>query len=276
MKYNKLTLFLLFLLILVSCSSSDTEDPIKGKITLVTDWNKRSTGIDQPTNYSVIINNQTLTYTQTSNILPELEAGIYPVCIYNSADKISISGTTVTIVSSNNIVEPNPGWLFTAMTEAQYADNKEETIKVAMQQQVRQLTIELKPEGGTIDRITSITATLSGVTGVWDFKDNKPTGSAMSIPLNFNKQADGTWQAVVRLLGIIGTQQKLIGKVIFENNSSQEILLESDLSSDLSGFNVDKEKALSLNGHMKNTPTEIGVVSNVTDWTRVDNAVVAE
>ena len=265
MKLNKIFL-LLAIAAMTSCTIVDLEDPLKGKITLATDWSKRTSGIEQPTSYSVIINNQTLNYTQASNLLPELDVGTYPIHIYNTPEKVTVNGTTVAVATTNNQVDPAPGWLFTAVTQAEYADFKVETITAAMQQQVRQLTIILKPEGGTTERITSITASLSGVAGTWDFKANIPTGNAMNAPLIFTKQADGTWQAIVRLLGITGSQQKLLGVVAFENGTPVDIPLDSDLSGSLSNFNTDKKTPLSLLGEMKETPTEFGLTSVISSW----------
>lgn len=275
MKLTKIFLILI-LAVMTSCTIADLEDPLKGKMTLVTDWSKRTTGIEQPANYTVIINNQTLNYTQTSNLLPELETGNYPIYIYNNSDKISITGTTATVTMTGDLVNPLPGWLFTATTEARYADFKEETITVQMRQQMRQLTITLKPEGGTVDRIANIAASLSGVAGVWDFKENRPTGNAMSVPLNFAKKEDGTWQIIVRLLGIIGSQQRLIGTVSFDGDSPADITLDSNLSAVIAKFNEDKITPLSLQGNMRETPTEIGFGTSVTDWIRVDESIVAE
>lgn len=75
MKFNKI-LLLIMITILASCDTIvDLEDPLKGNITLTTDWSIRTEGIPQPASYKVIINNQTLEYTQATNLLPELPAG---------------------------------------------------------------------------------------------------------------------------------------------------------------------------------------------------------
>lgn len=270
MKININKLLLLtancLLLTVISCTRVDLEDPLKGKMTLVTDWNKRTAAIEQPPSYTVILNNQTLNYTQTSNLLPELDAGTYRIHIYNTPEKITISGTIASVNIIGNNVDPLPGWLFTATTEARYADFKEETITMQMRQQVRQLTITLKPTGGTIDKISNITASLSGIAGAWDFKENKPTGNSVSVPLNFTKKEDGTWQITIRLLGITGSQQRLIGTVSFEGGSPADIALDSDLSAIIAKFNEDKITPLSLQGEMKETPTEFGFTSVITSW----------
>lgn len=265
---NKLLLFTAncLLLTVMSCTRVDLEDPLKGKMTLVTDWSKRTTGVEQPASYTVILNNQTLTYSQATNLLPELEAGNYPIHIYNTPDKISVTGTTATVATTGNVVDPLPGWLFTATTAARYADFKEETITVQMRQQVRQLAITLKPTEGTIDKISNITASMSGIAGAWDFKENKPTGNLVSVPLHFTKKEDGSWQIAVRLLGITGSQQRLTGTVSFEGVSPADINLDSDLSAIIAKFNTDKITPLLLQGEMKETPTEFGFTSIITSW----------
>lgn len=267
-KINKLLLLTAncLLLTVISCTRVDLEDPLKGKMTLVTDWNKRTAAIEQPPSYTVILNNQTLNYTQTSNLLPELDAGTYRIHIYNTPEKITISGTIATVNIIGNNVDPLPGWLFTASTQVVYADFKEEAINVEMQQQVRQLTIILRPEGGTVDRISNITASLSGIAGAWDFKENKPTGNSVSVPLYFTKKEDGTWQITIRLLGITGSQQRLTGTVSFEGDSPADIAIDSDLSAVIALFNTDKITPLLLQGEMKETPTEFGFTSVITSW----------
>ena len=81
---------------------------------------------------------------------------------------------------------------------------------------------------------------------------------------------------MVRLLGITGSQQRLTGTVSFEGGSPADIALDSDLSAVIALFNEDKITPLSLQGNMKETPTEIGFGTSVTDWMRVDESVIAE
>lgn len=260
-----LTVNCLLLTVMSSCTLVDLEEPLKGNITLTTDWSKRTAGVEQPASYIVAINNQTLTFSNISNRLPEFVAGTYPIYVYNTPDKITINGTTATVATNNGQIEPQPDYLFTATTQAVYADFKEETITAAMQQQVRQLNITLKPQGSTADKITNITASLSGVAGAWNFKTNQATGNAMNVPLSFVKQADGTWQATVRLLGITGNVQKLTGVIAFEDNSPADINLESELSSDLSAFNTDKINPLSLRGNIE-IPSQAGFTVTISQW----------
>ncbi len=261
---NKLLLFTAncLLLTVISCTRVDLEDPLKGKMTLVTDWSKRTSGIEQPASYMVIINNQTLNYTQATNILPELEAGNYPIYIYNSPDKISITGTTAAVTMTGNLVDPLPGWLFTATTEARYADFKEEIITVQMQQQIRQLTIELTVTEGDPERIASTSATLTGIANSLDYESNIHSGAKLSIAPSFTRDGNKL-TATVRLLGMANETKKLILDITFTDGETQHI--ESDVSAQLVNFNQNKHVPLTISGNL-NTPEESGFAATITGW----------
>lgn len=51
------------------------------KVTHITDWTKRSENINIPLSYFVEMNNKTLTFNYSRNILSGLEAGYYPALI---------------------------------------------------------------------------------------------------------------------------------------------------------------------------------------------------
>jgi len=267
MKILKIFLFLPMVIIMASCDTIiDLEDPPKGRVTLTTDWSNRSTGIERPADYNVVIDKQTLKFTEETNQLPELDRGTYPIHIYNTPEKISINGTEATINSTNNIVEPLPGWLFTSVTQVEYTDFKVETITASMQQQVRQLTISIKPEGSTASKLASIDATLSGVASEWNIQANKPEGNPCRVLPSFAKQADGTWQATVRLLGTIGNEQKLTITLNFPDGI-EPIIIESNLNTELSDFNKDKYKPLTLSAKIVETHTELGLTTEIEGWT---------
>lgn len=261
MKLSKI-LLLLAIAAMTSCTIVDLEDPLKGNITLTTDWGKRTSGIEQPTNYTVIVNNQTLNYTQPTNLLPELNTGTYPIHIYNTPDKISIAGTTATVATTNNQVEPLPGWLFTATTQAIYADFKEETVTAVMQQQIRQLTIELSVAEGDPERIASTAATLTGIANSLDFKSNVHSGTNLSVAPVFVRNGNKL-TAAVHLIGTTSESQKLILDIAFTDGRTQRI--ESDVSSMLANFNTNKHIPINISADL-NTPAEAGFAATITGW----------
>lgn len=262
MKFNKIFLFLLLVLTVVSCTRVDLEDPLKGKITLTTDWSKRTTGIEQPENYTIKLGDQTLTYTQPSNLLPELKTGIYPIWIYNTPEKISVSVTTATVNTTDNLVDPLPGWLFTAVSEAVYADFKEEAITAVMQQQVRQLTIELTITEGNPEHITSTTATLTGIANNLNFKTNTHSGTNLSVSPVFTRNGNKL-TAVVRLLGTVAEPQILTLDITFTDGRTQQVV--SNISSYLPEFNINKHIPLAISANL-NTPIEVGFTATITGW----------
>lgn len=271
MKFNisKLLLFTVscLLLTVISCTRVDLENPLKGKMTLVTDWSKHTTGVEQPASYTVILNNQTLTYAQATNLLPEQEAGNYPIYIYNTPDKISIAGTTATVATTGNVVDPLPGWLFTATTEARYADFKEETITAVMQQQIKQLTIELTVTEGDPERIASTAATLTGIANSLDFKTNTHSGANLSVAPVFTRNGNKL-SATVRLLGMANEPKKFILDITFTDGRTQHI--ESEVSAQLVNFNRDKHVPLTISGNL-NTPIEAGMQATINGWTNTTN-----
>lgn len=267
---NKLLLFTVncLLLTVISCTRVDLEDPLKGKITLVTDWSKRTTGIEQPESYTVKIGNQTLNYTQATNLLPELETGTYSIRIYNTPEKITVSGTSASVATTGNMVDPLPGWLLTAVTEAQYADFKEETITAAMQQQVRQLTIELTVTEGDPERISTTAATLTGVANSLDFKTNTHSGTNLSVIPAFTRNGNKL-TATIRLVGIVTEAKKITMDITFTDDRTQHI--ESDVSSFLTDFNTNKHIPLSISADL-NTPVEAGFTATITGWEVKDSS----
>lgn len=274
MKLNKIVLFLLLTLAVISCTRVDLEDMLnpepssKGKVTLTTDWSKRSAGIEQPASYTVEINKQKLTYTQSSNLLPELEADTYPILIYNTSDQITINGTIATVTTAANQVEPLPGWLFTAIAEAEYVNDSEKTITAAMQQQVRQLTIELTVTEGDPNRISAATASLTGIANTLDFETNTYSGTSLSIVPVFSRN-DNKLLATAHLLGMSTEIKKLILDITFSDGRTQHI--ESDLSSLLTDFNSDKHIPKTLSANLI-LPTQAGFDARINGWKASDGS----
>lgn len=269
MKIFKTILSISVAVAMFSCNTIvDLEDPPKGLITLTTDWSNRTSGIEQPAECKVVIDNQALKFMEVTNILPELSAGTYPIHIYNESENITINGTTATVATTGNNVHPAPGWLFTAITEAVYADFKVETITAVMQQQVRQLTIELTIKEGDPARIASTEATLSGIANGVDFKTNVHTGASLSVVPVFTRKGDKL-TATIRLFGLTNESQKLILKLKFTDGKVQTI--ENDLSDKLSNFNTEKYKPLKLEANL-NTPVKAGFEATITGWKVVEES----
>lgn len=255
----------------------DTPHPQHGKITLTTDWTGRTEGINVPAGYTVQIGDYSATLSGATNTIDNLfTPGTYHVYIYNTADNISVSGTTATA----DYAAGNPGPFFSCAMDAAIEKDKEHTFTAVMKQQVRRLTLVIEPEGDAVDRIVGITASLSGVAGTLDIKDDTH-GSATSVPLAFTKIAAGTdagkWTATAWLLGITGGEKKLTGTISFTDGNPADMPLESDLTAELASFNADKKTPLALGSTLVETPAGTGFTATIDKWETIDrNEIVAD
>jgi len=249
----------------------ETEHPDKAQITVKTEWSGIGQGATKPAEYYAAYGTEELKATQDEYTFPNLfDAGTYTVYFYNKPEGIAISGTTATATYTATPL----GWLFTGkLTETVQAD-KDYTFTVPMQQQVRELTLVIEPTGGSVDKIESITATLSGVAGTLDIESDAH-GAPSNVGLSFTKGSDGKWTATVRLLGVTGAEQKLTGTITFTDGTPGDLPLESDLSTGLANFNADKKTPLSLGGTVTETPTGAGFTATINDWTKNTGSGIA-
>lgn len=251
----------LFSVLFFSCAKEDLVDPAKVKLT--TDWTNRTEGIAIPSTYTVAINNQQLTYSATTNTLPQLDAGIYPVSIHNTADKIAIDGTLVTVTTSGNIVNPQPEYFFSSILDIEFENNKEKTVTAVMQQQVQLLNIELTITEGDIDDIESISASLSGVANTMNLKDGSYAGTGLKVEPIFSKSGS-KFNASVRLIGLTAETKSLILNIAYVNGSQQTIT--SDVSEQLANFGTNKPKSFNLTGNVHISSSSIGFDFSISGW----------
>ncbi len=273
--------FILILAGLTSCNVNDpiydTPHPEQGKITFAMDFSQRTDGIAVPANVTAKVGQHSATLATGAAIaFPNLiDPGTYHINLYNTAGKITVSGTTVSIAVTGGVADPQPGWLFTWAADRQIEKDRDYDISAVMQQQVRQLTLVIEPTGGAIDKIASVDATLTGVASQLNIDDNTHSAS-MSVKPIFTKQPDGKYAATVRLLGIAGTEQKLSVTMTFTGGNLQSVSETHDLTTLLSGFNDDKKIPLTLGGKVVETPTGAGFTATITDWEKVTGTAIAE
>ncbi|MBK5720794.1 FimB/Mfa2 family fimbrial subunit [Dysgonomonas sp. Marseille-P4677] len=261
-------IIVLFSVILPSCTKEELVNP--PKVTLTTDWTNRNEGVAIPSPYTVVLNNKNLTFHSATNTLPELEAGTYPITIYNPADKITINGSTATVATSGSIVDAQPGWFFSSSLDAVFENDKEESLTAVMQQQVRLLNIELTITDGDIANIESVTASLSGVANILEMKTGVCSGAGLKVKPVF-AQNGNKLSASLRLIGLTAEKQELILDITYKSKVDQQII--SDVSSLLTGFNNnDKYKPLKLTGDME-IFTAIGIESTIKGWALQDEII---
>ena len=295
----KSILRLLFIASLIIPASCDVKDPIyntahpeHGAVTLCTDWSGRGEGLAVPENYTVETDGYPATLSGATHRLEHLfDPGTYRLRVYNTPQHVTVDGATVTVAVATGsadgvgqFVQEMPGWLFTGATDIMTKADTEHACTVAMQQQVRQLTLVIEPAGGSADRIERIEGRLSGVASTLNM-DNSTHASPQNVALTFAKVTSGAdagkWSATVRLLGVAGNGQKLHATVFFKDNNPAPMPFTgtdgsegTDLTAELATFNADKRTPLTLGGRMVETPTGAGFTATITDWTSVDGGPV--
>lgn len=273
------------ILLLTGCDVTDpiynTAHPLKGKITLTTDWSGIGEGLTAPATYSLKASDFSATLTGNAHTLDYLfEPGKCPLSIYNTPDHITVNGNTATVASVagnadgvGGFVHNAPGWLFTSSPEAAIEADAVTPITAVMQQQVRQLTLLIEPTGGTSERIVRIEGYLSGAAGTLDFASGTHT-NPVNVELQFEKITSGDnagkWSATVRLLGTTGAQQMLNAQIHFSDGTPMALPFDSDLTEKLAAFNANKREPLALGGKVVETPTEAGFTVTITDWEKVN------
>nr|WP_234367857.1 FimB/Mfa2 family fimbrial subunit [Parabacteroides pacaensis] len=268
--------------LLAGCDVKDsiynTSHPDHGTVTLTADWSGIGEGLTAPASYTVKADDYTATVSGATNLLDHLfEPGKYTIYAYNTAEHITVSGTTATVEAApaptgqtGTFVRNTPGWLFASVTDAVIEADKEHAYTAMMKQQVRELTLIIEPTGETTGRIESITGTLSGVAASLDIADGTH-GAPSSVELQFEKITGGAnagkYAATVRLLGTAGARQELNARLYFTDDSPAAVTLTSDLTTALAAFNADKRTPLTLGGSVVETPTGAGFSATITDWT---------
>jgi hypothetical protein len=265
-------------LVFTSCTNDriyETSHPDEGKITFTTDFSQRMTGIDIPATITAKVGQYSATLSTDKVVeFPNLiEPETYHINIYNTADRITVNGTTAT--ADYGTSTSLPGWFFTWAKDVAIEEDKEYDIVATMQQQVRQLTLVIEPTGGTIDKITAIDAILTGVASQLNIDDNTHSVPVSVKPV-FAKETDGKYAATVYLLGIVGTDQKLTTTMAFAGSDPVSITETHDLATLLANFNADKKKPLILGGTIVETPTEVGFTSTINGWSPVVGTGIAD
>ena len=258
----------------------DTPHPDYGKIAVTADWSARGEGIDIPATWTVTMGDYTGTETSATHAPDHLFApGSYTLAVWNPAEGITVSGTTATIAAATGnragtdaFVNNAPGWFFTYTQQVSIEKDKDYPLTAAMKQQVRELTLVVEPTGDAAGCITEIVAHLTGVAGTLDFATDT-YGAVSSVVLPFTKITEGDdagkWKAMVRLLGVTGTEQMLTGEIRYVDGNPTPTTLTSDLTEALKEFNTGKGEPLTLGGTLIETPEEAELSTfEITDWTQ--------
>ena len=235
-----------------------------GKIvSLITDWKERGDDIDIPQRYTVKIGDYTDVFSGIENSVDHIFAsGKYIINIWNEPDHITVSNRK----AAANYTIGGVGWLFSGRREVMIEKDGEHSFIVFMQQQIRQLTLELEIADNVIHRYTSVSATLSGVAETLNMDDGTHDAPIIIVLTFAENPEDNRWKASVRLLGVAGNRQILTLTMNPVGDHSSLHTFTSDLSSQLASFNDDKKTPLTLIARIDGTQSDGELIASITDW----------
>lgn len=273
---------------MLALTGCDTKDPIHntthpdyGTITLTTKWHSYGTDLMPPADHVVTVGDYSTTLNGATNKLDHLfEPGKYNICIYNTAEYLTVNGSTITVDpdpynadKTEPYIQSDPRFIAAISDEILIEKDKDHALTYELRDMMRELLILMEPTGDSGDRIRSIKGYLSGATGKLDFADGTHS-SPSYIELDFQKYKEGEnagkWWAIARLLGMAGTQQTLNVQINFEDDNPKPIPLHSDLTQELASFNDYKEERFTLGSKLVVTPSNMGFTATLNNW-KVDD-----
>ena len=243
----------------------DTPHPDKGAVTV------SLTGLSADDDYALDIDGQTADITGSPFTYPDLLApGTYRMVIYNLVEGFTFDGRTarVNAHTDGTSVIPLPGYLKTVSQEITVTADDTLRVNAVPVQRVRDLQFELEVTQGRPELIQSVTATLSGIAGIFDMEKGQTIGEPTSTVFSFTR--DGSkLTADARLLGTMGSVQTLVLDIVFTDGGRTQ-RTEVNLTEAMKDFNGDMTTGYRITGTLE-TPVGMGEgKGEITGWEEVD------
>lgn len=286
------------------CDTTDpiysTDHPEKGTLTLSTEWSATNLPGIPAEGYTLVLGDfRDMVKVNPAPIDHYFEPGAYNACLYTVGAKITVSDAgenTAAIVETVEaprdpadpasplpgiFIAQDPGFLYSGSADIEIEKSRQHTLTVPMRQQVRELTLVIRPEGDAANEITSIASSLGGVAATWNLLSDTPHGEAVGVAPEFERTPTGEWKATIRLLGINGPEQKLEGAIVFNPGTRLDpIPFAKNLhqTEGFTAFNSDKKTPMVLEAHLVkvNRRLELGEFAPVEGWTGGEQNVPAE
>ena len=243
----------------------DTPHPDKGAVTV------SLTGLSADDNYVLDMDGQTADITGSPFTYPDLLApGTYRMVIYNLVEGFTFDGRTarVNAHTDGTSVIPLPGYLKTVSQEITVTADDTLRVNAVPVQRVRDLQLELEVTQGRPELIQSVTATLSGIAGIFDMEKGQTIGEPTSTVFSFTR--DGSkLTADARLLGTMGAVQTLVLDIVFTDGGRTQ-RTEVNLTEAMKDFNGDMTTGYRITGTLE---TPVGMEEGkgeITGWEEVD------
>lgn len=250
----------------------DTPHPDKGAVVVNADFSQRSTAAGTiPREYSLLhacCGAETAPYTMPATkaeVCPELfNPGNHTLIAWNECAEMTVGDGTVKVVeTASGLIEPLPGYLFSARREIEVAADDTLHVVLPMAQRNRDLLIELTVTEGNPELISSVTGTITGVAGAFSLSEQKIMSDAANTFLTFTRTGDKL-TANARLLGFAGTAPTLTLDVTFTDGRT--LTVESGSFADaVKDFGGNMTETFVLTNSLK-TPIEAGMSATIEDW----------
>lgn len=282
----------------------NTPHPDRGAVTVTADWAERDENIPIPTTYTVELNGATTVVSSDFSALSGLFApGAARLSAWNmpqgfiiadgkatlapaagssalASRDVALAAGDATPASRDVAAASAPGtasasdapalftsradWLFTGGADVTILADDTLHANLSMHRRMRLLRFELTVTEGEYDRITSISATLSGIATTIDLRTGALTDAAtVSIALS---RTGNKITGEARLPGISApAAQELSVTLSFEGNEPPPQTTRSDLSTQLADFNDGKLSTIILKGNLR-SPISVDTGSTVIDW----------
>ena len=243
----------------------DTPHPDKGAVTVIL------TEVSAEDDYALDMDGQTADITGSPFTYPDLLApGTHSMVIYNLVEGFTFDGRTarVNAHTDGTSVIPLPGYLKTVSQEITVTADDTLRVNAVPVQRVRDLQFELEVTQGRPELIQSVTATLSGIAGIFDMEKGQTIGEPTSTVFSFTR--DGSkLMADARLLGTMGAVQTLVLDIVFTDGGRTQ-RTEVNLTEAMKDFNGDMTTGYRITGTLE---TPVGMEEGkgeITGWEEVD------
>lgn len=283
-KISRLLIVTLAIVQLTACVKDDihnTPHPNKGAVKVTTDWSGASSDATPPTSYLLRIGDKEQTVSGTTNAFTTLfDAGSHNLLIYHPVDGFSINENIAKVnILEDGTLHPQPNHLFSGAKSLDIVKDDTLRVTVPMKQHTRNLTLTLKLKSGDEQRISTTSATLTGIvseidltTGVSKTTDGKTTAPLFELTTTQGRSrtvSQPALSAPLRLLGVTSSERQILTLVITLTDGYQQTIT-TDLTEALKNFGSGDMKPLELDATLELVVAG-GIGGSITDWTEVDN-----
>ncbi len=285
-----------------------TPHPSEGAVVVTADFSARSASCPVPSAYILAVGDEECTaFPQIPHCHPKLFApGEYALTAWNSCegmtrgnemevgrstetdpetgetaennntgtDKTDGSGSGAAMLirvsgAAKGGIEARPGYLFTARQQITVPQDDTLRVEIPMSQRCRDLHFSLTLTEGNPELVKSVTARLDGIAGAFDLVTQKTAGEPASTVFAFTRSGDKI-TADVRLLGVLGPEQKLELSVTFTDRPETEVqTTEIDLTEALATFGGNMTEGFEITGTLA-TPVGADASATITGWNDVE------